>query len=1218
MKKILGLDLGSSSIGWAFIEESATKSEIKRLGVRVIPYSGDEKDQFTKGQAISVNKDRTLKRTARKTLHRYKLRRKNLLTFLTNNNLLPDTQKLLKTEPLELYGLRARAVSERVELTELGRILYLLNQKRGYKSSRSSSNEDDNGKKLSDYLSEMKERKDILEKEHLTIGQYFYNRLKENKHFRIKQNVFPRDCYITEFNKIWDTQSKFYPNELTERNKTEVRDQIIFYQRRLKSQKGLVGECQFEKHHKVAPKSSPLFQLEKIWESIHTISITNKHKEEFVLSQENRLAIFDYLDQNEKLSQTELFKILGIKRTDGWIVNEMIRKSGIQGNLTKTQLIKKFNELNIPTDSLLQFNLQIIQIEKPDKETGEVITNLIISSAFEKEPLYQIWHLLYSIDDPDLLNKTLQLKYGLTTEQSSRLSSIDFKKAGFGNKSARAIRKLLPHLMNGNGYSASSTLTGYNHSNSLTKEQNEDRALQDSLSLYKKNTLRQPVVEKILNQLVNVVNAILSDENLGRPDEIRVELARELRQSQDERKRTYSNNINADKNHKEIRERLNKEYPGLPVSRKTIEKFKLFEQQDGTCIYSGLKMELAKVLKGEGIDIDHIIPQSRLFDDSFQNKVLAYRKENENKKDQTGYDYMKSKSDAEFDQYTERVSRMYENGNITRSKQTKLLMAVTEIPDDFINRQMNETRFISREATKLLKGIARNVYSTSGMVTDFLRNQWGYNEVLKQLNWSKYEAAGKVADGKIEGWSKRDDHRHHAIDALVVACTRQSIIQRLNRLNSTKTREEMLDSIKGKVNEGWQAKKSLLEQHVQLQQPFNTQQVKEAVDQILISLKPGKKVATRGYNKADGKRPLTPRGQLHKEQVYGKIQRYSKKISLNGRFTETDKISDPAVRAIIKNRLREFGDDPKKAFKSLDKNPIWLDTAKTVPITEVTIWEEHFVYKYALNISFKEKDIDFIIDKKIQSLVRQRFADKAGGKDHPLKNLENDPIWLDKKNGIAVKSVRCFTGLNDLSPLHISENGVTKSKREASINSKIVDFVSTRNNHHIAIYKTSDGKFTDNTVSLWETIDRKKHNIPVIISEPKKTWDFVLEKNIDSKEILENLPDEDYVFMMSLQQNEFFIFNMTLDEIEKAIKEEEYYSISKNLYRVQKMSKKSNGSIDIYFRHHLETSVDDNKNGGEQLARDLNKVIIIKSVNTLLAKNPVKAAITTAGKIKLI
>ncbi len=1213
MKKVLGLDLGSSSIGWAFIEESATKSQIKKLGVRVIPYTGDEKDQFSKGQAISLNKDRTLKRTARKTLHRYKLRRNNLLTFLQENNLLPDSTKFLKIVSLELYGLRAKAATEQIALTDFGRVLFHINQKRGYKSSRSSSAEEDNGKKLSEYLSEMKDRKDMLEQKHITIGQYFLSKLEKDSHFRIKQNVFPRECYINEFNQLWDTQSKFYPDILTEQKKHIVRDQIIFYQRRLKSQKGLVGECQFEKHHKVAPKSSPLFQVEKIWESIHNISISNKHKETFDISKEQKFKIFDYLDQHEKMTQTDLFKILGIRRTDGWFANEMIRKSGIQGNITKMILLKKFGELGITREDLLQFNLTITDVPKPDKETGEAISRLLINPSFEKEPLYQLWHLLYSIDDPATLTTTLQKKYNLSSQEASQLVTIDFKKSGFGNKSARAMRKLLPHLINGSDYTRAAETAGYNHSNSLTKEQNEERPLKASLDLYKKNTLRQPVVEKILNQLVNIINSILQDENLGRPDEIRVELARELRQSQDERNRTYSNNIKSDKEHKAIRERLEKEYPGMSVSRKVIEKFKLFEQQDGTCIYSGDKMELSRVLKGEGIDIDHIIPQSRLFDDSFQNKVLAYRKENEAKKDLTGYDYMKSKSDSDFQQYTERIGNMFENGKITRSKQTKLLMAVTEIPDDFINRQMNETRFISREAVKLLKEISRNVYSTSGMVTDFLRNQWGYNEVLKQLNWSKYEAAGKIQDGKIEGWNKRDDHRHHAIDALVVACTRQSIIQRLNRLNSTQTREEMLDAIKGKVNEGWQAKKSLLEQHVQLLQPFSTQQVKDAVEQILISLKPGKKVATRGYNKADDKRPLTPRGQLHKEQVYGKIQRYSKKIDLNGRFTEVKKIANPEIRILVQERLDQFQGDPKKAFKQLDKNPIWLDENKSQAITEVAIWEEHFVYKYTLDQNFKEKDVDFIIDKAIQKLVRNRFEERAGQKDHPLKNLQNDPIWLNKEKGVAVKSVRCFTGLSDLVPLHVSENGITKPKRGATKTSKPIDFVSTRNNHHIAIYRNSDDSLVETTVTLWEAVERKKLGIPAIIRNPNEVWDYILNTGIDDQNILNNLPDQFSTLITSLQQNDLFVFRMTKETLSDEIKKNSYNSIIENLYRVQKIATKN-----YFFRHQYETSVDDKKSGGEMVSKKLNKIIIIQSLDSFIEKNPIKVKIDSLGNLQII
>lgn len=1213
MSKILGLDLGSSSIGWAYIEENDTKSKIRKLGVRVIPYTGDEKDQFTKGQAISVNKDRTLKRTARKTIYRYKQRRENLNGFLRENNLLSDQFQLMPISSLELFGLRAKAANEKIEVSELGRILLHLNQKRGYKSSRHSSSEEESGKKMSDYLQELKERKEEIEKENITIGEYFYRKLKENPFFRVKQNVFPRECYINEFNRIWETQSKFYSAILTEENKRKVRDEIIYYQRRLKSQKGLVGKCQFELHHKVTPKSSPLFQAEKIWESINNITLSNKHKEVFSITLEQKKKIFEHLDNNDKLNQTDLFKILGLKRTDGWYPNEQIKKAGIQGNITKVALMKKFKDSAIDITDLLQFSLTTSKKQSVDKNTGEVREFEMIESSFEKEPLYQLWHLLYSVDDPMLLEKTLRKRYDFTLEQASELAKIDFKKSGFGNKSAKAIRKILPGLIKGNDYSKSAEFVGYNHSNSITKAENEKRELKTDLKLYKKNSLRQPVVEKILNQLINIINSILTDETLGKPDEIRVELARDLRQSQEERNKSYNNIIKADKEHKNIRERLGQEYPGLKISRKVIEKFKLYEQQDGICIYSGEQMELAKVLRGEGIDVDHIIPQSRLFDDSFQNKVLAYRKENESKSDFTAFDYMKSKSEEAFQQYIERISRQYDSEKITRSKQTKLLMAASEIPDDFITRQLNETRFISKEATRLLKEICRNVYSTSGSVTDFLRKQWGYNEVLQQLNWDKYESAGKTSNGKIEDWTKRDDHRHHAIDALVVACTRQSFIQRLNKLNSKQTREEMLDIIKGKVNDGWQAKKSLIEQHVQVLQPFTTQQVKEAVSNILISIKPGKKVATVGNNKANGQRPLTPRGQLHKEQVYGKIKRYSeKKTPLNSRFTETDLIVNENEKRLVKERIAAFDGDVKKAFKSLDKNPIWLDESKTKQLTEVTLWEEFFVYKYTLDQNFKEKDIDSIIDNGIREKVRKRFIEKTGQKDHPLKNLENEPIWLNDKKRISIKSVRCFTGLNGLVPLHIAENGITKASRFKTNQSKPVDFVSTRNNHHIAIYKTPQGQLEERSVTLWEAVERKKIGLPIIIWEPGKIWDYVLEEGIDNQEILKNLPEQNWEYFTSLQQNELFVFRMTKNELQKSIDKSDYKTISPNLYRVQKIATKN-----YFFRQHLETSVDDKRNGGELFAKQINKIIVIQSLDAFKERNPIKVTISSTGVLSI-
>ncbi len=1213
MKKILGLDLGSSSIGWAFIEENTEKSTIKRLGVRVIPYTGDEKYQFSKGQAISVNKDRTLKRTARKTNFRYKLRKKDLIDVLSQNGMMPDEDLLKKITPFSLNELRSKAATEKITLPELGRIFFLLNQKRGYKSSRAGNAEEESGKKISDYLNELKERKELLKKENFTIGQYFFHEFQSNPFFQTRKKVFPRECYINEFDRLWETQRTHHPVILTDDLKKVIRDEIIYYQRRLKSQKGLVGECRFELHHKVAPKSSPLFQLEKIWESINAISLTNKFNKDYPLSLEQKKRIFEHLDEHEKLNQSELLKLLDLKRTDGWHPNEQIKKAGLQGNLTKATLLKEFKRNGLE-DKLNLLDFDIIQkSEIVDHETGEVTEKISIKANFEKEPLYQLWHLLYSVDDADQLKKVLQNRYDFTQEQAEAISKIDFKKAGFGNKSAKALRKLLPGLMQGMVYSVASENVGYKHSDSQTTEDNQARILKEKLVLYAKNSLRQPVVEKILNQLINLVNNIISDPELGRPDEIRVELARELKQSKEERNRSYSQSINSDKTHKEIATRINTEFPGLKVTRKLLEKYKLYEQQNGICIYSGEVIELSQVLRGEGVDVDHIIPQSRLFDDSFQNKVLTIRIENENKDKSTAYDYMNSKSEEEFKQYIGRVDRLFNDEKITKSKRDKLLMAGDKIPDDFINRQLNETRYISRESIRLLKDICFNVFATSGSVTEFLRNQWGYNEVLQQLNWHKYEAAGKTANGKIEGWSKRDDHRHHAIDALVVATTKQSFIQRLNKLNSTITRQELLNAIQGKTEEGWQAKRSLLEQYIQVERPFNTQEVKEAVSQIFISIKPGKKVATLGRNHANNQKTFTPRGQLHKEQVYGKIKRYSVvKTPLNGRFDNVDLISNPKEKELVKARLSEFDNDPKKAFKDLTNKPIWLDDAKTKSLSEVTLWEEIFVYKYTLDQNFKEKDIESIIDVGVKEKVRQRFTEKAGQKEHPLKNLDKEPIWLNESKKIPITSVRCKRGLNEPVPLHMSNKGLTYPAGKAPLNSSPIDFVSTRNNHHIAIYEKPDGNLEEIIISLWEAVERKKYKIPVIIKDTTAVWDFVLNKGIDNQNVLRNIPLPDWKYITSLQQNELFVFRMSKDEIINALKMNEKAGISNNLYRVQKIAEKY-----YVFRHQLETKLE-KQQSEEKESITLGKMIRINSLDTFKKLNPIKIRINAMGNISIM
>ena len=211
-KNILGLDLGTNSIGWALIEVDETNkpTRIIAMGSRIIPLSSDDRDEFQKGQAISKNKKRTTARTQRKGYNRHQLRKDDLKGLLKELNILPS-EELLNLPSLDLWKLRSEATSSETNISpeQLGRIFYMLNQKRGYKSARSEDNQD---KKDTDYVAEVKGRFAKLKENNQTLGKYFYDELlianQENKYFRTKEKVYPREAYLEEFDAIVNTQKQ--------------------------------------------------------------------------------------------------------------------------------------------------------------------------------------------------------------------------------------------------------------------------------------------------------------------------------------------------------------------------------------------------------------------------------------------------------------------------------------------------------------------------------------------------------------------------------------------------------------------------------------------------------------------------------------------------------------------------------------------------------------------------------------------------------------------------------------------------------------------------------------------------------------------------------------------------------------------------------------------------------------------------------------------------
>lgn len=1260
-KNILGLDLGTNSIGWALVEidESGIPLRIIAMGSRIIPLSSSDRDEFQRGLSITKNQSRTIARTQRKGYDRKQLKKSKLKQILKKYNIFP-TEELLKLPMLDLWKLRSDSANpnENISAEQLGRILYMLNQKRGYKSARSEANAD---KKDTDYVQAVKGRYTQLKEKNQTIGQFFYDGLKNaslnNSYFRVKEEVYPREAYIEEFDTIINAQKDKH-DFLTEKVVNQLRNEIIYFQRKLKSQKGLVSICEFEGFEKtvfnkeknkekvvfvgprVAPKTSPLFQLCRIWEVVNTISLKIKNPEgskykwgEKIPTLEEKETIADYLFTNDSLSYAKLLEILNLKKDDVY-ANKQILK-GIKGNETYATLH------NILGDSkLLNFDISIIPTEKTsmlvDKKTGEILeerAGLELDASLEKQPLYQLWHTIYSIKDLDECKNALIKRFGFEDEIAEKLSKIDFNKQAFGNKSNKSMRKILPFLMEGYDYSQACSLAGYNHSNSLTKDEREQQVTLDKLELLPKNSLRQPIVEKILNQMINVVNAIL--EQYGKPTEIRIELARELKQSKDERNDADIQNSKNKKLNEEIGKRLRE--LGLPETKRYIQKYKFIfpslskslkdAKVNNQCIYCGESFNLTEALSGDAFDVDHIIPKALLFDDSQTNKVLVHRKCNSTKTNRTAYDYIATKGEEQLKLYSERVDDWFKKGIISYSKMQRLKVSHKEylerkklgketetdkkLWENFIDRQLRDTQYIARKSREILQKVCNNVTTTEGGVTAKLRNLWGWDDVLMNLQMPKYKELGQTVikewtsdHGKrkhqkeeVENWTKRDDHRHHAIDALVIACTKQGFIQRINTLNSSDTKDAMnkeIEEAKVEFNE----KTTLLDKYLKLQKPFSTEQVMNEADKILISFKAGKKVATITKFKATGKNKdtgvIVPRGALHEQNVYGKIKVIEKDKSLKYLFENSDKIVNPKIKNLVKSRLSENENNIKSALSTLKKKPIYLNEEKTEMLDKASCYEFVTVRKYPL-ISLKANQVDDIVDKRVRDLVKERLAQFNNKEKEAFKDI----LWFNEKKQIPIITVRLFArpDANNLQAIKKDENG------------KEIGFVVTGNNHHIAIYEDKDQKLIQHSCTFWHAVERKKNKIPPVINNSSEVWNQLLDKDLPES-FLNKLPADNLNLKFSMQQNEMFILGLSQEEFDEAMKNNDKSLLSKHLYLVWSIAEG-----DYWFRHHLETkNTELKKTDGAKEGKRYYRL----STKGLIDLNPIKVRLNHLGEITKI
>lgn len=1188
-KHVLGLDLGVGSIGWCLIalDAQGDPAEILGMGSRVVPLNNaTDAADFSVGKAFTANQERTARRTMRRGFARYQLRRYRLRRELEKVGMLPDAA-LIQLPLLELWELRERAATagERLTLPELGRVLCHINQKRGYRHVKSDAAAivGDEGEKKKDsnsaYLAGIRANDEKLQDEHKTVGQYFAEQLRQSQResptggisYRIKDQIFSRQRYIDEYDQIMAAQRVHYPDILTDDFIRMLRDEVIFMQRPLKSCKHLVSLCEFEKQEKVmrvqqddgkggrqlverkvkfgpkvAPKSSPLFQLCRIYEAVNNIRLTRPDGSPRDITPEERAKIVAHLQSSAALSFAALKKLLKEKAL---IADQLTSKSGLKGNSTRVALaaaLQPYPQYHHLLDMELETRMMTVQLT--DEETGEVTERevAVVTDSYVRQPLYRLWHILYSIEERDAMRRALITQLGMKEEDLDgglldQLYRLDFVKPGYGNKSAKFICKLLPQLQQGLGYSEACAAVGYRHSNSPTSEEITERTLLEKIPLLQRNELRQPLVEKILNQMINLVNVLKAEYGI---DEVRVELARELKMSREERERMAEGNRRREKENKAIAEKIRE--CGLFPTKSRIRKYMLWEEAGEKCLYCGQILTLSQCLNGDDMEVEHIIPKSVLYDDSYGNKTCACRRCNKEKGNRTALEYTRAKGwEAE---YMERINGLLDKKAISYSKHQRLRWLKEDIPSDFLERQLRLTQYISRQAMAILQQGIRRVSASEGGVTARLRSLWGYDDILHTLNLDRYDSMGETEcvsrEGeateklRIKDWSKRKDHRHHAIDALVVASTRQGYIQRLNRVSSESEREAMSGEIEAQKATKTD-KLSLLERWLTQRPHLSVRTVSDKVAEILISYRPGKRVVTRGRNiyLRHGKKCvqsglLVPRGPLSKETVYGQI-------TINGK---------PQI-----------------------------------------------VCKYDLH-SLKAKDVDYVVDLALRKRLKELLA-QHGGRE---KEAFAGDVYMDEAGTQGpIRSVRCFTGLDrdKMKAVKYDEQG------------DAVGFVSPRNNHHLAIYRTPKGKLVESIVTFWDAVDRARYGIPLVITHPREVMEQALQRGDVPESVLGLLPPSDWVFVDSLQQDEMVIIGLSDEELQRAFEAQDYRKLSEYLYRVQKLS-----SSEYYFRYHLETSVADVTNTSGRIP----KFHRVKSFKSYEERNVRKVRVDLLGRISLL
>lgn len=900
---ILGIDLGVVSLGWAAIEVNGQGPKgLLAAGVRCWDTSDASPSNAEQGKKKPANQTRRESRQTRRQLFRRAQRLRRTYRTLQDMGLLPpgprsstvrkatfdaidqqakewlkqNVPALTNDELLDhtfVYRLRAAALDYALPPQLLGRVFFHLAQRRGYLSNRRSAPKEEKHGEVEKGISELEQN--IRASGARTLGEYFsrVNPLEQ----RIRARWTSRKMYQHEFELIWNAQRPHHPTVLTDENKEKL-FKALFFQRPLKSQKGLVGRCTLEcltkdlgngNVERIYPfRRAPMACLEaqriRYMQRINDLTLIDPKGDMRSLTQEERQTLYALAETHQKKTFDAIKKVLGLTG-EGWKFS--MERGG--------------------------------EKELPGNKTAVRIRRIIGTKTWENLSESQRKELVDTIIaylSPEALAARLQKVWHFAPEVADKLSKVTLE-SGYHKYSRRAIRKLLPLLEKGDSLN-----TAIQKIYGGTQRKTDVHDLLPPVQEVVKD-VRNPLVVRALTELRKVVNALI--RKYGKPQLIRIELARDLKNPRKVREKRAEEMRQREKQRKAAAAKI-QEVLGREAKGADIEKYLLAEECNWECPYTGRPITLEALLGDQPqFDVEHIWPFSRSLDNSFANKTLCYHQENrERKQNRTPFEAFGS-NEQEWHEILARVERFKEPFKSEKLRRFK----AESIPEDYPQRDLNDTRWISREAADYLGHLyggridpsgKQRIFAIKGQLTAIVRQAWDLNSIL---------------GGGPE--KERNDHRHHAIDAITIALADASLVQRISwaaaRLPKTFSR------IVVQIDPPWEG---------------FLNDVRQQIHNIVVSYRPNRRVSGPLHDANFYTPPIGGQKPKHRKQL--------KDLSPK----EVSKIVDDRIRTLVQETLeRHGGKEPKKVFNSPENLPVFNGRK----VKSVRIWVSDHVMPVGQN-----------------------------------------------------------------------------------------------------------------------------------------------------------------------------------------------------------------------------------------------------------------------------